>query len=191
MRVTTTCRDSFGSVTTFTISQSHLLPRGPEQFTQRGRLRAGGRRSEVVGRALRALGTTWRSWSWSGTGWTRCVRHWSCENPLWLDSRLVMEPLQAAREGRRGGPMVATHCLPAGPCPRSSEVPRTPHVTSRAAPGPEPSLRYPEVLGADHLGVVHDFALVGGDRREASTSSTRAGWWQRRAGVLWNFHCRM
>ena len=54
--------------------QGYLLPRGPE-FTQRGRSVAGGQRSEVVGRPLREVGTTWRSWSWSGIGWTRWWRH--------------------------------------------------------------------------------------------------------------------
>lgn len=74
VRVTATCPESFRVSDYVYHLQSYLLPRGPEQFTQRGRSAAGGRRSEVVGRPLRAVGTTWRSWSWSGTGWTRWWR---------------------------------------------------------------------------------------------------------------------
>lgn len=87
----------------------------------------------------------------------------SCEKPLWLDSRLVMEPLQTARDGARREDPPRAACPPPRPgstdegrgCPLPSH---TPVPDLRAVPG-----AVPEVLRADDLRVVHDFALVRGD----------------------------
>ena len=75
VRVTTTCREASGAVTTFTTCRAICYLEGQSSHNVAAQRRAGGRRSEVVGRPLRAVGTTWRSWSWSGTGWMRWWRH--------------------------------------------------------------------------------------------------------------------
>lgn len=83
----------------------------------------------------------------------------SWEKPLWLDSRLVMEPLRKAQRGRGVRPERPAPAL--GPSrPACSPPPSAPPSLHRGPRELAPAV--PEVLGADDLGVVHDFALVRG-----------------------------
>lgn len=164
--------DSFGVSDYVYHLQSYLLPR-PEQFTQRTLPgRAGGVRG-VVGRpsAHWAIPEIMElEWDWLD----EVVAALSCENPRAGLQAGCGAPAQG--RGRREGPWWPPTV--SGPRPRPPSPAPSCDITS--APARNPASGTWEVLGADHLGVVHDFVLWEETCREASTSSTRGSWWQRR-----------